>query len=58
MRDYNGTIEEQMHYLRGRAAACRKEVISTARDHRKSVQALEFYEKEMAELRSKDRPGK
>lgn len=53
MRDYDGTIEEQMHYLRGRVAVYKKEVISTARDHRESVQALEFYEKELAELAAK-----
>ena len=53
MRDYDSTIEEQMRYLRGRVAVYKKEVISTARDHRESVQALEFYEKELAALAAK-----
>ncbi len=53
------TIEDQLKYLRGRVSIYKKEVISTARAHRESVQALEsvqasvqaleFYEKELKE---------
>ena len=44
------TIEDQLKYLRGRVSIYKKEVISNARDYRESVQALEFYEKELLEL--------
>jgi len=44
------TIEDQLKYLRGRVSIYKKEVISNARDYRESVQALEFYEKELKEL--------
>jgi len=44
------TIEDQLKYLRGRVSVYKKEVISTAREYRESVQALEFYEKELAEV--------
>jgi len=53
MKDYDGTIEEQMHHLRGRVAVYKKEVISTARAHRESAEALEFYEKKLAGLAAK-----
>ena len=43
------TIEDQLKYLRGRVSIYKKEVISNARDYRESVQALEFYEKELKE---------
>jgi len=43
------TIEDQLKYLRGRVSKYKKEVISTAREYRESVQALEFYEKELKE---------
>jgi hypothetical protein len=43
------TIEDQLKYLRGRVSIYKKEVISNAREYRESVQALEFYEKELKE---------
>ena len=43
------TIEDQLKYLRGRVSIYKKEVISTGREYRESVQALEFYEKELKE---------
>ena len=39
----------QLKYLRSQVSIYKKEVISTARAHRESVQALEFYEKELKE---------
>ena len=53
MKEYDGTIEEQMRYLRGRVAVYKKEVIDTARAHRESAVALDFYEKELASLAAK-----
>ena len=43
------TIEDQLKYLRGRVSIYKKEVISTGREYRESVHALEFYEKELKE---------
>ena len=52
------TIEDQLKYLRGRVSIYKKEVNSIAVDpsrglsryYRDTVQALEFYEKELAEV--------
>lgn len=53
MKDYDGTIEEQMHHLRGRVAVYKKEVHQFAGEHRESAEALEFYEKKLAALAAK-----
>ena len=48
MKDYDDTIEEQMRYLRDRVAIFKKELQRCT-----CGEALEFYEKELAELAAK-----